>query len=129
MRSEAYTLISSQGHSQAMPAGHANFSLRGGVDKDDFPASNISLKDIRGVGRIAWQKWGHMIADRPLRDTLGLAYAEGLYHGAMIALRDPTLRGTIGTTDGSALSSAASAAAPATNEIKTPSVRDLLESL
>lgn len=112
-----------------MAAGHKTFRLRGGVDEDDFPARDISLKDIHQVGRIAWEKWGHMIADRPLRDMLGLAYAEGLYHGAMIALQDPTLRGTIGTMDGSALSSAASAAAPATNELKPPSVRDLLESL
>lgn len=112
-----------------MPAGHKTFRLRGGVDEDDFPARDISLKDIHGIGRIALKKWGGMIADRPLRDTLGLAYAEGLYHGAMIALRDPTLSGTIGMTPSSDSSAVVSASPSSTIEHETLSVRDLLESL
>lgn len=70
-----------------MPAGHKNFHLRGGTS-DDFPPMEVTLKDIRAVSRIAWTRWGHLIAEKPLRELIGLAYAEGLYHGAMIAKRD-----------------------------------------
>ncbi len=113
-----------------MAAGHKTFRLRGGVDEDDFPARDISLKDIQQVERIAWEKWGAMVAYRPLRETIGLAYAEGLYHGAMIALRDPTLKGTIGTMVSCSDSSAVASAAPSKMiETPIPSVRDLLESL
>lgn len=114
-----------------MAAGHKNFHLRGGVDQNDFPAREISLKDVRAVGRIAWEKWGHMIADHPLRDLIGLAYAEGLYHGAMIGIRDPEVVASV--TTGSNPSGGSSAAEPAsscgTTAIEMPSVRDLLESL
>jgi hypothetical protein len=112
-----------------MPKGHKTFRLRGGADADDFPAADISLKDIRAVGRIAWEKWGHMVADKPIRDLIALAYAEGLYHGAQIALRNAGLRSTIGTTPDLDSSAAAYASPSATNETKTLSVRDLLESL
>lgn len=112
-----------------MPAGHKSYLLRGGVDADDFPSREISLKDVRDVGRIAWEKWGHFVADKPIRDLLALAYAEGLYHGAMIGLRDPFLRSTIGTTPDLGSSAAASAALSATTETETLSVRGLLESL
>lgn len=108
-----------------MAAGHKNFTLRGGVDKDDFPSHDISLKDVRAVGRIAWERWGHMIADYPLRDLIGLAYAEGLYHGAMIVDRD----GMTGSRRNGGLSAAAPASSSATTAIETLSVRDLLESL
>lgn len=74
-----------------MAAGHKTFLLRGGVDNDDFPSAEINLKELHGVGRSAWSKWGHMIADRPLRDLIALAYAEGLYHGAMIVKNNPEL--------------------------------------
>lgn len=106
-----------------MAAGHKNFRLRGGVDENDFPAREISLKDIREVGRIAWEKWGPMIADRPLRDTIGLAYAEGLYHGAMMGPR------MIGSNPSGDLSVVVPVSSSVTTEIGTPSVRDLLESL
>lgn len=112
-----------------MPAGHKNFTLRGGVDAEDFPSREISLKQVRTVSRIAWEKWGHMIADYPPRDLIALAYAEGLYHGAMIGLRDPMLRSTIGMTPDLGSSAAASAALSATTETETLSVRDLLEFL
>ncbi len=112
-----------------MPVGHKNFVLRGGVDNDDFPSREISLKQVRTVSRIAWEKWGYMIADYPPRDLIALAYAEGLYHGAMIGLRDPELRRTIGTTADLASSAAVSVASSATTETETLSVRDLLESL
>jgi hypothetical protein len=74
-----------------MPAGHKNYRLRGGVDADDFPSREISLKDVRALSRSAWGKWGHMIGDKPLRDLIALAYAEGLYHGAMIVKKNPEL--------------------------------------
>lgn len=74
-----------------MAAGHKNYLLRGGVDNDDFPSAEISVKDVRAIGRSAWSKWGHMIADKPLRDLIALAYAEGLYHGAMIVKKNPEL--------------------------------------
>lgn len=110
-----------------MPAGHTNFRLRGGADESDFPAVEITLKDMRSAGRIAWEKWGHMVADRPLRDLIGLAYAEGLYHGAMIGLRDAELRRTIGSNQSGDLSVAAPVSSSAMTETKRPSVRDLLE--
>lgn len=112
-----------------MPAGHKSYTLRGGVDNDDFPARDISLKDLRDVGRIAWEKWGHMVADKPIRDLIALAYAEGLYHGAMIGLRDPLLRSTIGSNPNGDLSAAAHASSSATTGTETLTVRDLLESL
>lgn len=112
-----------------MPAGHKSFRLRGGVDEQDFPARDISLKDVRAVGRIAWEKWGHMVADRPPRELIALAYAEGLYHGAMIGLRDQKLRNTIGSSPSGDLSAAAPASSSATMETEKPNVRDLLESL
>lgn len=110
-----------------MPVGHKNFTLRGGSDDEDFPPREISLKQVRGVSRIAWEKWGHMVADYPPRDLIALAYVEGLYHGATIVTLDKI--NMIGTTGGSALSVAASAALSAPTEIETLSVRDLLESL
>lgn len=114
-----------------MPKGHKIFRLRGGVDNDDFPPRDISLKDVRAVSRIAWEKWGQMIADHPLRDLLGLAYAEGLWHGAMIALKNPELVAahTIGTMENLASSAVAPAASSRMTAIETPSARDLLESL
>jgi hypothetical protein len=111
-----------------MPAGHKSYELRGA---SDFEPREISLKDLRDVGRIAWEKWGHLVADKPIRDLIALAYAEGLYHGAMIGVRDHAA--LIGSTTGSNPSGASSAAEPAsssaTTGIKTPSVKDLLESL
>ena len=109
-----------------MPKGHTNFRLRGGVDHNDFPAHDISLKDVRAVSRIAWERWGHMIADRPLRDLIGLAYAEGLYHGAMIGRKEMGLD-TTGTTPDSASSAVVSAASSRTTATEMPTVRDLLE--
>jgi hypothetical protein len=111
-----------------MPAGHKTYTLRGGVDNNDFPPREITVKDLRNVGRIAWEKWGHMVADKPIRDLIALAYAEGLYHGAMILEKDQLAR-TNGTTAGLGSSAAASAAASETTETKLPSVRDLLDSL
>lgn len=111
-----------------MPAGHANYTMRGGVDHNDFPARDISLKDVRAVGRIAWERWGHMVADKPIRDLLSLAYAEGLYHGAMIGIRTPELRDTIGSNPNGALSAAAPASSSETTTTETVSVRDLLDS-
>ncbi len=107
-----------------MAKGHKTFTLRGGVDPDGLPERDISLKDLRDVGRIAWEKWGHMVADKPIRDLIALAYAEGLYHGAMLGLRIPELRNTIGTTEGSSSSAAASALPSATITTATLSVRD-----
>ncbi len=112
-----------------MPAGYKNFRMRGGVDENDFPSREVTLKQIRTVSKIAWEKWGPLIADYPLRDLLALAYAEGLYHGAMIGLRDPELRNTIGMTPGSDLAAVASVSPSKTTEIEPLSVRDLLESL
>lgn len=112
-----------------MPAGHKTFTLRGGADPDGFPERDISLKDLRDVGRIAWEKWGHMVADKPIRDLIALAYAEGLYHGAMLGLRIPELRNTIGTTPSLDSSAAVSALPSATSAMATLSVRDLLDSL
>jgi hypothetical protein len=113
-----------------MAAGHKSFRLRGGVDDNDFPGHDITLHDVRAIGRIAWEKWGHMVADRPIRDLISLAYAEGLYHGAMIALRDPKL---VNSMTGSSPSSDSSAAGPAlsskTTETEKLNVRDLLEFL
>lgn len=105
-----------------MTTGRRTYRLRGGADEQDFPARDISLKDIRDVARIAWEKWGHMIADKPIRDLLGLAYAEGLYHGASIASMN-------GSTPSGASFAVASAGLSATSETETPNVRDLLESL
>lgn len=110
-----------------MPAGFKNFTMRGGADDADFPSREITLKQVRTVSKIAWEKWGPMIADHPLRDLLALAYAEGLYHGAMIVDRDKI--SMIGTTADLDSSVAASAAPSATTAIETLSVRDLLESL
>jgi hypothetical protein len=110
-----------------MPAGHKNFVLRGGSDDEHFPSREISLKQVRAVSRIAWEKWGHMVADHPPRDLIALAYVEGLYHGAMIVDRDKI--SLTGTMVGSASSAAASAALSAPTETETLSVRDLLESL
>jgi hypothetical protein len=110
-----------------MPKGHANFRLRGGVDHNDFPARDISLKEVRAVGRIAWEKWGHMVADKPIRDLISLAYAEGLYHGAMIGIRTPELQDTIGSNPSGASSVAAPASSSETTRIEMPTVRDLLE--
>lgn len=112
-----------------MAAGHKNFRLRGGADADDFPAVDISIKNVRLVGRIAWEKWGHMIADHPLRDLIALAYAEGLYHGAAIATRDPKILSTIGLNPSGVSSAVAPVSSCATTAIEMPSVRDLLESL
>lgn len=112
-----------------MTAGHKNFTLRGGADDKDFPTREISLKEVRKVSRIAWEKWENMVADYPPRDLIALAYVEGLYHGASLEMRDKILSGTIGTTLDSASSVAASASPFATTETKMPSVRDLLESL
>src|SRR5688572_12349889 len=112
-----------------MARGIKDFVLRGGVDDADFPSRTIELTKVRQVGRIAWEKWGHMVADWAIRDLISLAYAEGLYHGAMIGLRDPLLRSTIGTRGGSDSSAAASALPSPTTETETLSVRDLLESL
>jgi hypothetical protein len=112
-----------------MAAGHKSYRLRGGVDEADFPSREISMKDLRDVGRIAWEKWGHLVADKPIRDLIALAYAEGLYHGAMIGLRDQYLRDTIGSSPNGALSAAASASSSETTETAMPSVKDLLESL
>lgn len=110
-----------------MPKGHKSFTMRGGVDHNDFPARDLSLKDIRAVGRIAWEKWGHMVADHPIRDLVSLAYAEGLYHGAMIGIRDEKLRSTIGSNPSGVSSAAELASSSATAATETPSVRDLLE--
>lgn len=107
-----------------MPVGHKNFLMRGGTD---FPSREISLKDIRALSRSAWEKWEREVPYRPIRELLGLAYAEGLYHGAVIAQRDRI--DMIGTMAGSASSAAASAASSETIETPTLSVRDLLESL
>ena len=74
-----------------MPAGHKNYTLRGGVDDNDFPPVEISLKDVRAVSRVVWGKWGHLVADNSPRDLLALAYAEGLYHGLMIATKNPEI--------------------------------------
>jgi len=113
-----------------MAAGFKTYRLRGGVDEKDFPGRDISLKDVRDVGRIAWEKWGHMIADKPIRDLISLAYAEGLYHGAMIALRDPKMQASMIGSNPSGVSSVAELAGlSATNGTETPNVRDLLESL
>lgn len=112
-----------------MPKGHKTYTMRGGVDHNDFPTRDLSLKDIRTVGKIAWEKWGHMVADSPIRDLLSLAYAEGLYHGAMIGIRDEKLRGTIGSNPDLDLSAAAPASSSKTIATERPSVRDLLESL
>jgi hypothetical protein len=112
-----------------MPKGHKTFTLRGGVDADDFPARDISLIDVRAVGRIAWEKWGHMVADKPIRDLIALAYAEGLYHGAMIGIRDSELKNTIGSNPSGDSSAVAPALLSATTRAKTPNVKDLLESL
>lgn len=110
-----------------MVAGIKNYRLRGGVDHNDFPARDISLKDVRDVGRIAWEKWGHLIANMPLRDLIGLAYAEGLYHGAMIGIRDQAVLGTVGLNQSGALSVAEPASSSKMIEIEMPTVRDLLE--
>jgi hypothetical protein len=114
-----------------MPKGHKNFTMRGGVDHNAFPQREVSLKEVRSVSRIAWEKWGMMVADMPLRDLLGLAYAEGLWHGAMIALRNPDLvaANTIGTMQGLASSAVESVASSKTTAIEMLSVKDLLESL
>ena len=112
-----------------MPAGHTNFRLRGGVDHNDFPAYDISLKDVRAVGRIAWEKWGHMVADKPIRDLISLVYAEGLYHGAMIGIRTPELRDMIGSSPSGDSSAVAFASSSETTATETPSVRDPLDSL
>ena len=113
-----------------MAAGHKQFRLRGGVDGEDFPPRDISLKDVRIVGRIAWEKWGSMVADRPIRELIALAYAEGLYHGSMILAKNPEM---LAHTSGSSQSGVSSVAAPVSSsamiETKTLSVRDLLESL
>lgn len=106
-----------------MPKGHKTFTLRGGVDHNDFPSREITLKDIRALGRSSWEKWGHMVGDWPIRDLIALAYAEGLWHGAMILQKD-----MIGMTPNSASSAVASAASSRTTATETPSVRDLLES-
>lgn len=113
-----------------MTAGNKKFRLRGGVDGEDFPPRNISLKDVRAIGRIAWEKWGGMAADRPIRELIALAYAEGLYHGSMIIARNPDmLASTNGSSQGGASSVAAPASSSSMSETKTLSVRDLLESL
>lgn len=109
-----------------MAAGHRNYLLRGGVSDADFPSCNINLKDLRDVGRIAWEKWGGLAADRSPRELVALAYAEGLYHGAMIATRDHP---TIGSSPNSVSSVAVSASSSKTTATETPSVRDLLDSL
>lgn len=103
--------------------GPKNIRLRGGVDDEDWPAREISMTRIRAVGRIAWEKWGAMAAVWSIRDLIALAYAEGLYHGAMIGLRD-----MIGSNPNGDLSAVAPASLSETTETKTPSVRDLLES-
>lgn len=110
-----------------MPKGHKTFTMRGGSDRNDFPARELSLVDIRAVGRIAWEKWGHMVADSPIRDLLSLAYAEGLYHGAMIGIRTPELRDTIGSNPSLDSSAATPASSSRTITIERPTVRDLLE--
>lgn len=112
-----------------MPKGYKTFTLRGGSNAEDFPARDISIKDVRAAGRIAWERWGHMVADHPIRDLIALAYTEGLYHGAMIGLRDQELRDTIGTTPNSDSSAVESASPSEMNETEKLSVRDLLESL
>lgn len=113
-----------------MPAGHKSYRLRGGVDKDDFPARDISLKDLKAVGRIAWEKWGHMVSDKSPRELIALAYAEGLYHGASIALRDPLLlASTNGSPPSGPSSPVANVSSCVTTATETPNVRDLLESL
>jgi hypothetical protein len=113
-----------------MPAGHKTYSLRGGTDNNDFPARDITLKDVHAVGRIAWQKWGHLIEHTPLRTVIGLTYAEGLYHGAMIALRDPELFAHMtGSGPSGILSVAAPASSSETTSTAMPTVKDLLESL
>ena len=110
-----------------MPKGHKTFTMRGGVDHNDFPPREITLKDIRALGRSSWEKWGHMVPDWPIRDLIALAYAEGLWHGAMIFKKmSPD---TIGTMPDSASSAAASASSSRTTTTETPSVRDLLESI
>lgn len=109
-----------------MTKGVKTYRLRGGVDENDFPPRDINLKDLRDVGRIAWQKWGYHVADLPIRDLIALAYAEGLYHGAMIGIRDQDM---IGSIPNGASSVAAPASLSATIETETPNVRDLLESL
>jgi hypothetical protein len=110
-----------------MPKGHKTFTMRGGVDHNDFPSKEISLKDIRAIGRSAWEKWGHMVPDWPIRDLIALAYAEGLWHGAMIGIRMPDLVSTIGSNPGSALSAAEPASTSKTTETATPIVRDILD--
>lgn len=113
-----------------MAKGHKNYQLRGGVDADDFPPKDISLKDLRDVGKIAWEKWGYHVADWPIRDLIALAYAEGLYHGSQIIRRNPELlSNTIGSTPSGASLPAAPASSSAMIATETPSVRDLLESL
>lgn len=110
-----------------MPKGHKTFTMRGGVDHNDFPPHDLPLKDIRAVGRIAWEKWGHMVADHPIRDLISLAYAEGLYHGAMIGIRDEKLRSTIGSNPSSDSSAVVPASLSKTTETETLTVRDLLD--
>ena len=113
-----------------MAAGHKTFRLRGGMDETDFPGRDITLKDVRAAGQIAWSKWGHMVPDKSPRDLIALAYAEGLYHGAMIALRDPELvGGTIGSIPSGGSSVVEPVSSSATMATETPNVRDLLESL
>jgi hypothetical protein len=110
------------------PKGRKQYQLRGGVDHNDFPGREVTLFDLRHIGRSAWEKWGGLVLDHSIRDLVALAYAEGLYHGAMIG---PKAMGL--DTTGSSPSGDLSAAGPASSSemitTKAPSVRDLLESL
>lgn len=67
------------------------FTLRGSSE-DTFPPHKVTLREVHPVGRVAWEKWGPLIADHPLRDLIALVYAEGLYHGYMLGQYVPELR-------------------------------------
>jgi hypothetical protein len=66
------------------------FTLRG---TDDFPHKEVTPRDVRPVGRIAWEKWGTSIQNHSLSDVLALVYAEGVYHGHIITVQKAAMFG------------------------------------
>jgi hypothetical protein len=67
-----------------MARGKKEWTFRGG---DGFGTRTLNMDEIRSVGRIAWAKWGvHQDGLSP-RDLVSLAYAEGIWHGAMLMER------------------------------------------
>lgn len=66
-----------------MPPANKKHLLRG---VRDYEPEHVTMRDVAGVGGVAWNRWHNEVAYIPIRDLIALVYAEGLYHGAMLTL-------------------------------------------